>query len=213
VGITPAGAPSTASGSTPPGGQWCPASDANHPPDKNWLPPANLPWSLVVNLTWLQGFVNTPNVPQKIDSGASISHAEFVRDQKQLNGSSYTTTTSIDASAPNAAPEAVYQSCAYTAASQSGVTYTIDNLGAGTSYTVRLHFAEIFHGAVNMRKFNVEINGAQVETDLDVFAAAGGAHKALVRSYTATADASGVITVEILNGAVDSAMVSGIEVL
>jgi hypothetical protein len=77
---------------------------------------------------------------------------------------------------------------------------------------VRLHFAELVHTAANQRVFDVRINDAEVEANLDVFATAGGAYKALVKTYAVTSDASGVIRVELSNGGIGVAMVSGIEV-
>ncbi|MRI02446.1 T9SS type A sorting domain-containing protein, partial [Kriegella sp. EG-1] len=65
-------------------------------------------------------------------------------------------------------------------------------LGDG-EYTVRLHFAEIHFGAtsggtggVGSRVFDVNIEGALVEDNLDVFAQAGGAQTMLVKTHIVT---------------------------
>ena len=51
-------------------------------------------------------------------------------------------------------------------------------------YTVRLHFAELNKTAANTRMFDVRLEGATVLTNFDVFAAAGGIDKAIVRTFT-----------------------------
>ena len=53
-------------------------------------------------------------------------------------------------------------------------TYTIPNLTAGSNYTVVLFFAELYWTGAGDRAFNVAINGTQVLTNFDIFAAAGG---------------------------------------
>src|SRR5262249_14946059 len=94
------------------------------------------------------------------------------------------------------------------------MTYTFPNLVAGASYRVRLHFAEIYYTSAGIRVFNVFINGAQVLTNYDVFAATGGKNKAAVKEFTATANGSGQIVVQYVNIAgKDNAKSSGIEIL
>lgn len=78
------------------------------------------------------------------------------------------------------------------------------------SYTVKLHFAEIFFAEPGQRVFGVDINGKPVETALDVVAIAG-ARTALVKEYAA-APLDGKIRIEFRNQ-VENAKVSGIEVL
>ena len=105
-------------------------------------------------------------------------------------------------------PQAVYQTERF-----GDFTYTIPNLTAGASYTVNLSFAEIYWTAAGKREFNVLINGTQVLTNFDVFATAGGEDIAIVKSFTATASASGTITIQFTTGAADLPKVSGIEVV
>ena len=57
------------------------------------------------------------------------------------------------------------------------------------------------------------INGTQVLTNFDVFAAAGGENIAIVKSFTATANASGQVTVQFTTGAADLPKISGIAVI
>ena len=106
----------------------------------------------------------------------------------------------------NAAPAAVYQSERY-----GNQSYVLGSLVAAASYTVRLHFAEPWFNTAGARQFNVLINGVQVLTNFDIFAAAG-ANKALVRDFTTSASSAKQITVQLVN-VIDNAEVRGIEIL
>src|SRR5205807_6131002 len=105
------------------------------------------------------------------------------------------------------APQAVYQT-----ARQGAATYTIPGLAANSSHTVRLHFAELYFAAAAQRQFNVAINGAAVLTNFDVVSASGGKNTAVIKSFAATANASGQIVVATSNGALDQPSVNGIEI-
>jgi hypothetical protein len=91
-------------------------------------------------------------------------------------------------------------------------SYTFGGLTPGGAYTVRLHFAEIWWTGVGQRSFNVVINGTQVLTNFDIVAAAGGPNRAIVRQFTANADAAGRITIQ-FTAVIDYAKSSGIEIL
>ena len=123
-------------------------------------------------------------------------------------GSTYATTASIDTSAvSNSAPQAVYQTERF-----GNFTYTLPNLSPGAQYTVRLHESENYWTSSGQRLFNVAINGQQVLSNFDIYATAGGANKAIVEQYTATADATGQITIQ-FTSVKDNAKVDGIEIL
>ena len=115
--------------------------------------------------------------------------------------------TITTAGVTNPAPLAVYKNERYGA-----FTYTIPGLTPGGTYTVRLHFVEIFWSAAGQRNFNVNINGTRVLSAFDIFAAAGGANKVTVQSFTATANASGQISVTYSNGSADQPKSSAIAV-
>jgi hypothetical protein len=91
-------------------------------------------------------------------------------------------------------------------------TYTIPGMVANSQHTVLLHFAEIYFTAAASREFNVAINGTNVLTNFDVYAAAGGEYIAVVKSFTATANSSGQIVVAFTSGAVNQPSVAGLEI-
>ena len=92
------------------------------------------------------------------------------------------------------------------------VTYTLPSLVAGASYTVRLHFAELFQTAAGKRVFNVAINGTTVLSNFDIFATTGAEFKATLRDFTATANSSGQIVIKTTT-VTDNATIEGIEII
>ncbi|BCU78411.1 hypothetical protein llg_31260 [Luteolibacter sp. LG18] len=144
----------------------------------------------------------------QVNSGGTAV-APFTADASFSGGSTYSTAAAINTGGvAGAAPQAVYQTERF-----GNFTYTLGSLGAGTTCTVRLHFAEIYHSAVGSRRFNVSINGTQVLANFDIFAAAGGKNIAIVREFAAVANASGQIVIQFANGAADQAKSSAFEVL
>ena len=144
-----------------------------------------------------------------VNSGGNAV-GQFITDANVSGGTvAAPTTSAIDTSGvTNPAPQAVYQTERYGA-----FTYTFGGLVSGASYTVRLHFVEFYWNAANARKFNVAINGTQVLTNYDVFAAAGGQNKAIVREFTGTPNGSGQIIVAYTVGTADQPKSSGIEII
>ena len=93
------------------------------------------------------------------------------------------------------------------------MTYTVPGLTSGSSYTVRLHFAELYFSAAGDREFNVAINGTTVLTNFDIYGTAKANYTAVVEQFTATANSSGDIVIAFTNGAIDHPMINGLEVL
>ncbi len=144
----------------------------------------------------------------QINAGGGAA-SPFIADTDYSGGRDGTATTkTIDTSkVTNPAPQAVYQTDRV-----GNFTYTIPNLTASASYTVRLHFAEIYWTAAGKRIFNVSINGTQVLSKFDIFATAGGADIAVIEQFSATASTTGTITIQFTT-VTDNAQVNGIEVL
>src|SRR5260370_1094899 len=130
--------------------------------------------------------------------GATIDHANTINTSKVTNP----------------APAAVYQSARIGTTTTNGVasfTYTIPGFTPRTNYLVRLHFCETFFTTAGSRGFNVSINGTEVLTNFDIVAASGGENLANIQQFTATADASGHITIT-FTSITNNALISGIEI-
>jgi len=102
------------------------------------------------------------------------------------------------ASITRAPAAACTRACAWNAS----FNYTLPGLTAGASYVVRLHFVELSFTAAGSRTFNVAINGTNVLSNFDIFAAVGQNH-ALEKEFSATANGSGQIVVAFSRGAAD----------
>jgi hypothetical protein len=145
----------------------------------------------------------------------------FMADTDSSGGqTSYARDFVVTGGVPNAAPPAVYRTERY-----GNFTYTVPNLVPGIDYIVRLHFAEIYWKAAGKRLFNVSINNAQVLRNFDIYAAAGGSDRAIVKEFTAIpmqtrpldkrtdgTGNGGVIRIT-FTGVVDFAETTGIEVI
>lgn len=142
-------------------------------------------------------------------SNANGGDYSFVADEYYGGGENNgAVATAINLVKPgaNAAPMGVYQN------GRVGVsTYTIPGLASGAQYTVLLHFAETYFAAAGDRQFDVAINGTNVLTNLDVYAAVGE-DAALVEQFAATANSSGQIVIAFTDGAVNQPLLMGIEV-
>jgi fibronectin type 3 domain-containing protein len=151
----------------------------------------------------------TPAATAGVDiSAGGPAAAPYVADEDFTGGATSDTTHAITTTGlSDPAPQSVYQHNRY-----GNFTYTIPGLTAGASYTVRLHFAEEYWTTAGSRTFNVLINGTQVLTDFDIFAAAGGEYIAVIEPFTATASSTGTITIQFVT-VKDNAQVNGIEIL
>jgi hypothetical protein len=78
------------------------------------------------------------------------------------------------------------------------------------NYTVRLMFAELYHSEAGQRKFHVNVNGARLSSNFDVFAAAGGRDRAIDLTYPVSVT-GGRIQIE-LTPAGDDAMLNALEI-
>ena len=174
---------------------------------------------LVLGVICALGFVATAGaVAQEIVAIAAGGPAEsnsgggdysFVADEDFVGGAAGSSTThTINLTQPgvNAAPTGVYQH-----QHNGTVTYTIPGLTAGSSYTVLLHFSELYFTAAAKRAFNVAINGTTVLTNLDIYATVGE-YAALVETFTATANSSGQIVIAFTSGTHNQPAVAGLEI-
>lgn len=136
------------------------------------------------------------------------SSGTFQSDTYAIGGGTFGTWSSINTTnVVNPAPQSVYQS-----ERNGDFNYHIPNLLPGVSYKVRLHFAEIYWGAANLRLFDARINNVSVLSNFDVYTAADGINKALVKEFITNADTNGSITIDFTT-IKDKAKISGIEIL
>ncbi|MEJ0091848.1 MAG: family 16 glycosylhydrolase [Limisphaerales bacterium] len=144
-----------------------------------------------------------------VNAGGSAV-GQFMADANVSGGTIAAPTASVidTTGVTNPAPQAVYQTERY-----GTFTYTFGGLTPGISYKVRLHLVEYYWNNANARAFNVAINGTPVLTNYDIFAAAGGKNKAIVREFTSTPNGSGQIIVAFTVGTADQPKCSGIEIL
>ena len=142
-----------------------------------------------------------------IDSGSTTAVAPFLADIDFTGGTTIDHANTIDLSkVTDPAPMDVYQN-----ARTDNFTYTISGFTAGSSHTVRLHFAETYFATTGSRTFNVTINGTQVLTDFDILKAAGGKNVANIQQFTVNANSSGQFVITFTSVA-NNSLISGIEI-
>jgi hypothetical protein len=131
-----------------------------------------------------------------INAGGSAA-GSFGADAFFSAGNTFSTTTTIDTSqiTGTVPPQAVFQTERY-----GELTYTIPGFTAGRAETVTLYFQESFWTAAGQRTFSVAINGATVLAGFDIFAAAGGANRAIARTFNTTANSSGQVVIQFSRG-------------
>lgn len=153
------------------------------------------------------GGCTTAATAVSIDAGGGAA-APFVADTDYSGGSSYAVSNTVNtANVTNPAPMSVYQS-----EREGTTTYTIPNLTAGSTHTVRLHFAELYFSTTGQRVFNVAVNGTTVLPNFDIIKAAGAKYTANIQQFNTTANNSGQIVIALTNGTVNQPLINGIEI-
>jgi Malectin domain/F5/8 type C domain len=97
-------------------------------------------------------------------------------------------------------------------------TYVIPDLTPAASYQVRLYFLDWQNTQTGQRVFNVDINGTAVLSNFDIVQAAGnaggdGTYIGVEENFNETADASGDITIQFLDGSAGVPQVNAIAVV
>ncbi len=164
--------------------------------------------------------INIASTFYQIDSGGSAS-SPFVADNFFSSASTMSTvSTSTPVSTTgvlNPAPVACYQSMRFlNNGSSTPLFYILPGLTPGATYKIRLHWATFGDSGTGQRSINVLINGAPVLSHFDVFAAAGGDLKAIVREFGGIADGAGNLVVAITADTgfpIVSAFLNALEVL
>ncbi len=109
----------------------------------------------------------------------------------------------------NPAPETVYQTQRW---GDSG--YAFRGLLPNTLYAIRLHFVEMNPTVIapGERLFDISVNGTRVLVNYDIFAAAGALNQAVVKTLFGRSDEHGMMTVQLITGAVSIPTLQAIEV-
>jgi len=156
----------------------------------------------------------TPGAPvtgtpvYQVAAGSTVATAPFQADAFFAGGNPSGGGTAANTSAVvSPAPAAVYQH------ERSGgtITYTLPNLVAGTTYTLRLHFNEFYFTQVGKRVFNVSVNGNTVLPNFDIVAAAGAPNTAIVEQFTVQPDTNGNVTVTLSGATADQPKITALE--
>ena len=105
------------------------------------------------------------------------------------------------------ADDPLYQSNRYGATTMR-YEFDVDN---GT-YTVQLHFAELYHQTAGARVFDVMVEGVLVLDDFDIFAAAGARNTAVIRTFDGIVVSDGKLTITIPQITADLALFSALAV-
>ena len=143
----------------------------------------------------------------QIDAGGGPV-APFSADAGFNTGNEFSSAAAIDVAGVNApAPQAVYQSVRWA----PSFYYSLLNLTPGAAYVVRLHFAELSFTGPGQRVFNVAINGTNVLSNFDVFAAAGAQNKAVVKEFPIVGSSNGSLSIAFSQGTADNPEIAGIE--
>jgi peptidoglycan/xylan/chitin deacetylase (PgdA/CDA1 family) len=177
-----------------------------------WSGPCTGTGTCLVTMTQAQSvgaaFTASGGGPVSINVGGAAA-GSFIADAYFSGGSTYTNSNTIDTSllTGTAPPASVFQSERY-----GTFTYTLPGFTAGSAQTVTLYFAETYWTAAGQRSFGVSINGTSVLSAFDIYAAAGGQNKAIARTFSTTANASGQVVIQFTNGSADNAKVCGIAV-
>ncbi len=155
-------------------------------------------------------FNGTPTTGAVSINAGGAANGSWVADTGFSGGSTYSVTTTIDTSQLSGTipPQAVLQTERY-----GEFSYTLGGFTAGSAQAVTLYFAEVYWTAAGQRTFNVAINGATVLSAFDIFASAGGAGKAISRSFNTTANSSGQVVIQFTRaGGPDNPKVAAITV-
>ncbi len=141
-----------------------------------------------------------------ISAGGPAS-GSFVADADYSGGTTASTTATIDTSLISAPvpPQSVFQN-----ERQGVVTYTLPGFTPGAAVALNLYFAEINFTAAGQREFNVLINGSQVLANFDIFANTGAANKAIQQNFSATANSSGQVVIQLTTGSAGQPQICGI---
>lgn len=142
--------------------------------------------------------------PVRVNAGGSgytdASGNIWAADSQYIGGN----TSATGATVTGTTASTLYQTCRWG-------NFTYQFAVPNGNYTVVLKFAEIYFTGAGSRMFNVSINGTPVLSNFDIVAQAGGALKALDKSFPVSV-ANGQISIQFTAGAANWPMVNGLEI-
>jgi hypothetical protein len=137
----------------------------------------------------------------KINAGGG-SVSPFIADA--FYGSGATTQSSSNAidvgGVSSPAPSGVYQTARAKYSDPNPFSYVVTGLARGISYTVRLHFAELFWSAAGKQKMNIAVMGKTTVTlsNYDTLNETSGVKfKAVIKEFTVEPDNNGQLEVRL----------------
>jgi N-acetylneuraminic acid mutarotase len=152
-----------------------------------------------------------PNAIHRVNAGGPALTTSIGNFAADYYGSSdpatiYTTTQPISGTSD----DALYQTERNSGGNNNNISYAFP-VSSGV-YTVVLHFAEIFHTAIDKRVFDVYIEDVKVLNNYDIFKKVGG-FAATTETFTTTI-LDGMINIYFTsNGGIDRPKISAIEIL
>ncbi|HEY1338209.1 MAG TPA: malectin domain-containing carbohydrate-binding protein, partial [Bryobacteraceae bacterium] len=180
------------------------------------------PVSVTGGMIWIQFLTGSANSPMvnaiEITPGARSSALPSTRINAggagftDVSGSVWSADTnyaggqtwSVGSGISNTAASTLYQTCRY-----GNFSYTV--AVPNGNYTVNLKFAEVSMTGPGQRMFNVNINGDRALSNFDIYAAAGGALRAIDKPFTVSVT-GGTITIQFFAGDANLPMVNAIEI-
>jgi hypothetical protein len=149
-------------------------------------------------------FNPTPFTPIRVNSGGiaytDVQGRTWSADNGFTGGSLGSSTDSI----ANTSDPTLYQSERFG-------NFTYQFSVPNGAYDVLLKFAEIYYSTTGKRIFNVSINGTPVLSNFDIVAAAGGAFRALDKTFPITVG-NGAITIQFTAGSADLPKIDAIQI-
>ncbi len=137
-------------------------------------------------LNWTSA--GSPGVVTRINAGGG-AQVSWEADRGYLSGSGKYKVGRTIAMAGDL-PQKVLRCIRYTFAPKV-LNYNFPEFPAG-NYTVRLHFADIYSTSAGTVKFHVHIEGKRVLKKYDVFAAAGGRDRRIMKEFQTVVDDNGL---------------------
>jgi hypothetical protein len=146
--------------------------------------------------------VSSPLTRLSINSGGPTytgTDATYETDRYASGGNTYSTTASV----ANTPDSTLYQTVRY-----GDFKYAIPM--ANGTYNVTLKFAEIYWSISGKRVFNVDINGSRALSNFDIVAQAGGANRAIDKTFPVTVS-NGMLSIAFIP-VIDAPKVNAIKV-